>query len=508
MRKLQMIVMSVAVIACGPESNSGSGGRGSGGAGDGGDQGDAGDDGAGDDDGGGEAGPGDGDVDGGGQDGPIELTGLWEDDFGGSFDIDKDGWGDQQMIEFDNTENVAIIQNLGGIEHFPSNFNKVVWTDVDDDGGFWVCTVGFGHETADLAKADEATGDATNPGEAGCGGFPWSRMSPGISVFGDWESNFGGLTHINRRWWGDARIERFNGNSAITQNRADDPWNPGKYNRVEWDTAEDGSFHFCTVAFGKDDAAGAVDDPAEADAADPSAGGCGGFPWTKLSAPIEVYGHFEDQFGFAMGITTGTWGNAGIVSFNATDNTAITQLPADSEFNSGKFSRIIWTAPDTNGEFWWCTEAFAQDSADAAAAAPAIADATDPENGGCGDFAWSKASPTLEVFGAWTDNFDGAWQIGDGKWGGWSVVSYTNSTNRAIVQYPEDDEFNPGKYSKVFWTDIGEDGTWAYCTANFGKDTAQAADEGPESADPSDLDGVGCGGFPWSRMAPTPLAQE
>ena len=440
----------------------------------------------------------------------LEISGLWEDEFGGSFDIHDTGWGDQTVVEYDNSANVAITQNPPGVEHLPATFNKVVWTEPEADGGFFVCTVGFGHETAELARADEATADPTNPAEAGCGPFAWSRMGPGIEVFGRWESNFGGLTAVSRRAWGDSRVERFDNvtNTAITQNRADDPWNPGKYNRVQWTDPSTGVFHFCMVAFGKDSAADAEADPATADPSDPAAGGCGGFPWTKLFAPIEVHGHFEDQFGFAMGVASGTWGGSTVVQFDNDTNVAVSQAPADAQFGAGQFSRITWTQPDWAGEFFWCTEAFGKATLAEALADPAVADATDPAAGGCGEFAWSKATPTPEVFGDWVDNFGGGWVIGGGKWGAWSMVSFNNASNRAIVQYPDDDEFNPGTFSKVFWTSFDEDGGWAYCSANFGKATSQEADEGPESADPTDLDGAGCGGFPWTRMTAKPADPE
>ncbi|MEM6994832.1 MAG: hypothetical protein AAF721_30235 [Myxococcota bacterium] len=52
------------------------------------------------------------------------------------------------------------------------------------------------------------------------------------------------------------------------------------------------------------------------------------------------------------------------------------------------FSKLQWTWTDDDTQLWYCTAAFAQETAEDAAAA-ADADASDPANGGCGDFAWS-----------------------------------------------------------------------------------------------------------------------
>lgn len=364
-----------------------------------------------------------------------------------------------------------------------------------------------------------ACGGADGRGEAGggaSGGVPTEGEGEGaeggaIEVAGLWESEWGGLHRIDDAVWGDAAVVSHDNaaNTAVTRNRADDSWNPGKFARVQWtEPGPDGSFHHCVVAFGKATEEEAAADPAAVDPSAPAAGGCGGFPWTRLFDPIEVAGHYEDQFGFALAVSTGSWGDATVVSFDGEANVAVTQNAADAAFDPGKFNRIVWTEPAADGAFHYCTVAFGKASAAEAEADPAAADASAPDAGGCGGFPWSRMTPTVELFGAYDDDLGGAWQIGGGRWGDWTVVSYTNDFNRAIVQYAADDEFNPSGFSKVVWTDRGADGVFWYCSVNFGKATADEADADPTSWDSSAPAERGCGGFPWTRLAPKAPAPD
>jgi hypothetical protein len=105
-------------------------------------------------------------------------------------------------------------------------------------------------------------------------------------ITGDWNDNFGGMTTITDDLWGaDKVIEVDTTNRvAIIQYAEDDMFNPNKFNRYVWTApAQDGSFFFCTEVFGKDTLAEAKADPATSDASDPTTGGCGMFPWTKMT---------------------------------------------------------------------------------------------------------------------------------------------------------------------------------------------------------------------------------
>jgi hypothetical protein len=129
---------------------------------------------------------------------------------------------------------------------------------------------------------------------AGCGdgedGSPEPTPADGelqIEIAGTWESNFGVIESISSEGWGDAAIVAFdNGdNFAITQNADDAAFSPGLFNRNVWTEPANGSFYYCTVAFGLESEEAALESTATADASDPENSGCGGaFAWTKLSA--------------------------------------------------------------------------------------------------------------------------------------------------------------------------------------------------------------------------------
>jgi len=105
--------------------------------------------------------------------------------------------------------------------------------------------------------------------------------------------------------------------------------------------------------------------------------------------PIEVGGTWASNFGFDETISDTGWGTAAIISFDNSKNFAITQQPADDMFNPSKFSKVVWTEPELD-RFFYCTVAFGLATADEAEASTKSADASDPANGGCGGFSWTK----------------------------------------------------------------------------------------------------------------------
>ena len=70
---------------------------------------------------------------------------------------------------------------------------------------------------------------------------------------------------------------------------------------------------------------------------------------------------------------------------------------------------------------------------------------------------------------------------------------------RAVVQLPEDDEFNPNKYSRYVWTEPTNE-SFYYCTVDFGLETLDEALMSTTQADPSDPETGGCGGFAWTKL--------
>jgi hypothetical protein len=74
----------------------------------------------------------------------------------------------------------------------------------------------------------------------------------------------------------------------VTQNPEDSEWDPSKYSKIVWtEIADDFSWYYCIVDFGKDTAEEARDSEQTADDSDPASQGCGGdFSWTKMIPPV------------------------------------------------------------------------------------------------------------------------------------------------------------------------------------------------------------------------------
>jgi hypothetical protein len=107
---------------------------------------------------------------------PFELIGDWSDNYGGSTTITAMKWGADALLRFDNPGNRAVVQAPADAEYNPSKFSKYVWTE-PANGSFWLCTVDYGLDTEDAATASTKTADASKPGEGGCGGFAWTKMT-------------------------------------------------------------------------------------------------------------------------------------------------------------------------------------------------------------------------------------------------------------------------------------------------------------------------------------------
>jgi hypothetical protein len=106
----------------------------------------------------------------------IEIVGTWESNFGGTETISSDAWGEAEIVDFDNEENVAITRNAEDAEFNPGKYNRLVWTEPEDDS-FYYCWVDFGLDTEEEALDSDAAADASMPDERGCGTSPWTRLS-------------------------------------------------------------------------------------------------------------------------------------------------------------------------------------------------------------------------------------------------------------------------------------------------------------------------------------------
>lgn len=109
--------------------------------------------------------------------GALEVNGEWASTFGGVELVAQGMWGSAKVVEYSNADNWAVTQLPETDEFNPNKFNKLVWTE-PVDGEFYYCWVDFGLDTADAAKASEKTADSSMPEADGCGGFPWTKLSP------------------------------------------------------------------------------------------------------------------------------------------------------------------------------------------------------------------------------------------------------------------------------------------------------------------------------------------
>jgi hypothetical protein len=223
--------------------------------------------------------------------------------------------------------------------------------------------------------------------------------------------------------------------------------------------------------------------------------GCG----TEEPGPLEVAGTWASNFGFDETISETSWGSATIVRYDNDDNFAVMQQPADDMFNPSKFSKVVWTEPMLD-RFFYCTVDYGLATAAEAEASTKSADASDPANGGCGGFSWTRLAEPIEISGTFTSVW-GMETISSHVWGTATMHEYDNRKNEAVTQFPEDDPYNPNKFNKVVWTEPSA-GRFFYCIVDFGKETLEAAKTSTQSADASDPSASGCGGFSWTELSP------
>ncbi|MCO4769470.1 MAG: hypothetical protein KDA24_05520 [Deltaproteobacteria bacterium] len=113
----------------------------------------------------------------------IAIAGVHTDEYTGDNTITDTEWsvmtGDDlarfAITQFDNAAGYAIAQNGS-----KNTFNADLWTRfdfVEVDGGWWSCTTAYDAATEADALATAAA-DATSPSTGGCGGFPWTNLTP------------------------------------------------------------------------------------------------------------------------------------------------------------------------------------------------------------------------------------------------------------------------------------------------------------------------------------------
>ena len=133
-------------------------------------------------------------------------------------------------------------------------------------------------------------------------------------------------------------------------------------------------------------------------------------------------------------------------------------------------------------------------------------DDTTPANvaGSSGDSGAGGAPATaaLEIIGEYDDSFMGEQIITADDWNGAAIVGYDNDENVVYTQLPDDDMFNPSKFTKTVYTEP-KNGSFYFCQVEFSLDSLAEAKASEATADDSDPENSGCGGtFPWTKATP------
>ena len=115
-----------------------------------------------------------------GMEGMLEIMGNGDNDWGGTEEITGDAWNGTAIVSYSNEDNWVITQNDAEQPEdswaVASAFNKIVWTDVENDT-FYYCWVAWDLATLEEAEAAENISDASDLTGAGCGGSPWTMVT-------------------------------------------------------------------------------------------------------------------------------------------------------------------------------------------------------------------------------------------------------------------------------------------------------------------------------------------
>lgn len=117
----------------------------------------------------------------------------------------------------------------------------------------------------------------------------------------------------------------------------------------------------------------------------------------------------------------------------------------------------------------------------------------------------------LEIAGLWESAFGGNERFSDTAYttafGASTVIKFDNTKRWLITQNAADSKNNPSKFNKIVWiapkaTDLGgfNVSTTYYCWVAFAQDTAALAEASTQTADGSDPEKTGCGGFSWTKL--------
>jgi hypothetical protein len=171
--------------------------------------------------------------------------------------------------------------------------------------------------------------------------------------------------------------------------------------------------------------------------------------------------------------------------------------PAGSSGNAAGGANSAGDGPGAGGQA-------GSDAGGAAGAPPEVCEFGDYGDDGGSDAggaagAGGQPSDGLEIVGTWEDEFTGALEITSSHWNGSGIAAYDSEANLVYTQSPCDAEYNPGRFSKIIYTEPVDDAFY-YCTVVYDAKTLTEAQDSEATADAEDLEaGCGTGGFPWSK---------
>ena len=125
------------------------------------------------------------------------------------------------------------------------------------------------------------------------------------------------------------------------------------------------------------------------------------------SEDLQIKGYWVDGYSTNHTITNSSWvtdgafGYSNIVSeYDNAANTLYYIQDSKSTYNAGKYGKIVWTEPvpeDSHVIFYECIVAYGKDTLAEIKADTTTVDSSDPANGGCGGFSWTKLTLTKRI---------------------------------------------------------------------------------------------------------------
>ncbi|MBM66596.1 MAG: hypothetical protein CMH55_10215 [Myxococcales bacterium] len=104
------------------------------------------------------------------------LQGTWSTNFDTEETITEDAWGANTIDQWDASTNTVIVRTPDDAEWSPGTYSKIIYTDPVEES-FYYCIAAFGKETAEAALNEEVSVDDSDPDNAGCGDFAWTKMT-------------------------------------------------------------------------------------------------------------------------------------------------------------------------------------------------------------------------------------------------------------------------------------------------------------------------------------------